>query len=41
MRPAIRARRDFLADKNDAIGSLVEFSTVPEDPEYPAEAWGK
>jgi FAD/FMN-containing dehydrogenase len=39
--PAIRAWRDFLADKNDSIGSLVEFSTVPEDPEFPPQAHGK
>ena len=37
----IRFWRDFLADKNDRIGSLVEFSTVPEDDEFPREAWGK
>ena len=27
----IRMWRDFLADKSDRIGSLVEFSTVPEE----------
>ncbi len=37
----IRFWRDFLADKNDDIGSIIEFSTVPEDPEFPQEAWGK
>ncbi len=37
----IRFWRDFLADKNDDVGSLIEFSTVPEDPDYPQEAWGK
>ncbi len=37
----IRFWRDFLADKNDRIGSLVEFSTVPEDDEFPRESWGK
>jgi FAD/FMN-containing dehydrogenase len=37
----IRFWRDFLADKSDRIGSLVEFSTVPEDEAYPREYWGK
>ena len=37
----IRFWRDFLADKNDDVGSLIEFSTVPEDPGYPQDAWGK
>ena len=37
----IRFWRDFLADKNDRIGSLIEFSTVPEDDEFPREFWGK
>ncbi len=36
----IRAWRDFLADKHDRVGSLVEFSTIPHDPEYPEAAWG-
>ncbi len=37
----IRFWRDFLADKHDQVGSLVEFSTIPEDPGYPEAAWGK
>ncbi len=37
----IRYWRDFMADKNDDVGSLVEFSTVPEDPDFPESAWGK
>jgi FAD binding domain/Berberine and berberine like len=37
----IRFWRDFLRDKNDDVGSLVEFSTIPQDPAYPREAWGK
>ena len=37
----IRFWRDFLADKNDDVGSLVEFSTVPEGPDFPRESWGK
>ena len=37
----IRFWRDFLADKHDRVGSLVEFSTIPSDPGYPEAAWGK
>ncbi len=37
----IRFWREFLADKNDDIGSLIEFSTIPEDPEFPEASWGK
>ncbi len=37
----IRFWRDFLADKSDDIGSLVEFSTIARDPAYPESAWGK
>jgi len=37
----IRFWRDFLADKNDRVGSLIEFSTVPEDDEFPRASWGK
>jgi FAD/FMN-containing dehydrogenase len=37
----IRFWRDFLADKNDRVGSLVEFSTVAEDDAFPQEYWGK
>lgn len=38
----IRGWRDFMATAPDEIGgTLVEFSTVPEDPEYPEETWGK
>jgi FAD/FMN-containing dehydrogenase len=37
----IRFWRDFLADKNDMVGSLVEFSTAPEDDGIPQEFWGK
>ena len=37
----IRFWRDFIADKNDDVGSIIEFSTVPEDPEFPEDAWGK
>jgi hypothetical protein len=37
----IRFWRDFLADKNDSIGSLVEFATVPESEDFPEEHWGQ
>ena len=36
----IRAWRDFLADKHDRVGSLVEFSTIPATADYPEGAWG-
>ena len=38
---AIRFWRDFLADKNDRVGSLVEFSTAAESEDFPEEYWGK
>ncbi|MGH6830352.1 MAG: BBE domain-containing protein, partial [Methylocella sp.] len=37
----IRFWRDFLVDKNDDIGSLIEFSTIPHDPAFPEAAWGR
>jgi FAD/FMN-containing dehydrogenase len=37
----IRFWRDFLADKSDRVGSIVEFSTIPNEPAYPEPAWGK
>jgi len=37
----IRFWRDFLADKNDDIASIVEFSTIARDPAYPECSWGK
>lgn len=37
----IRFWRDFLADKQDRIGSLVEFSTVPESEDFPEAYWGQ
>jgi hypothetical protein len=37
----IRFWRDFLADKGDRVGSIVEFSTIPIEPGYPEPAWGK
>jgi FAD/FMN-containing dehydrogenase len=37
----IRFWRDFLADRNDDVGSVVEFSTIPHDPDYPEQYWGE
>ena len=37
----IRFWRDFLADKNDEVSSIVEFSTIPSDPDYPERFWGQ
>jgi len=37
----IRFWRDFLADKHGDVGSLVEFSTVPESEDFPEESWGQ
>jgi FAD/FMN-containing dehydrogenase len=33
--------RDFLADKSDSVGSLVDFETVPQSPDYPKDFWGQ
>lgn len=37
----IRFWRDFLADKNGDIGSILEFSTVPESDDFRREHWGQ
>jgi FAD/FMN-containing dehydrogenase len=37
----IRAWRDFLGNKHGDVGSIVEFSTIPESPDYPEAAWGR
>lgn len=37
----IRFWRDFLADKNDDVSSIVEFSTIPESPDFPERFWGE
>jgi FAD/FMN-containing dehydrogenase len=37
----LRAWRDFMISAPDRIGSLAEFSTIPDDPDYPVEARGK
>jgi len=37
----IKRWRDFMATAPDEIaGTLVEFSTIPTDPEYPEDTWG-
>ena len=33
--------RDFMADAPDEISGLAEFSTIPDDPAYPRETWGR
>lgn len=37
----IRFWRDFMAKHSDKVGSLVEFSTVAESPDFPESSWGK
>ena len=37
----LRAWRDFVVAAPENIGSLAEFSTIPDDPDYPAEARGQ
>ena len=37
----IRFWRDFIADKNHDLGSLIEFSTVAEGPDFPEAYWGR
>jgi FAD/FMN-containing dehydrogenase len=37
----IKFWRNFMASKNHEVGSLVEFSTVAEGPDFPKEYWGK
>lgn len=37
----IRFWRDFMADKNHDVGSLIEFATVAESPDFPEEYWGR
>ncbi len=38
----MRGWRDFMATAPDEIGgAMVEFSTIPADPEYPEETWGE
>ncbi|MCB1745289.1 MAG: FAD-binding oxidoreductase, partial [Gammaproteobacteria bacterium] len=38
----IKRWRDFMSTGPDEIaGSYVEFSTIPEDPEFPRETWGE
>ncbi len=38
----MRGWRDFMESAPDEIGgTIVEFSTIPEDPDYPEEAWNE
>lgn len=37
----IRAWRDYVARHDEELAMICEFSTVPEDDEFPREAWGK
>lgn len=37
----IKFWRNFMSSKNHEVGSLVEFSTVAEGPDFPKEYWGK
>jgi FAD/FMN-containing dehydrogenase len=37
----IRFWRDFLKNRNDDIGSLIEFSTIPSDAAFPEAIWGR
>jgi FAD/FMN-containing dehydrogenase len=37
----MRGWREFMESAPDEIGgSMIEFSTIPEDPEFPEETWG-
>lgn len=33
--------RDFMATAPERLSGLAEFSTIPEDPAYPQECWGR
>lgn len=37
----VRAWRDYAAQHDEELAMICEFSTVPEDEEFPREAWGK
>ena len=37
----IRFWRDFITQHSDRLGSLVEFSTIPESPDYDQAYWGQ
>ena len=37
----IRFWRDFISQHSDVLGSIVEFSTVPESPDYDSAYWGQ
>lgn len=37
----IRAWRDYIAKRDEDLAMICEFSTVPEDDEFPRDYWGK
>lgn len=37
----IRAWRDYISQHDEALAMICEFSTVPEDDEFPQQYWGK
>ena len=37
----IRAWRDYVSRNDEELAMICEFSTVPEDDEFPSEYWGK
>ncbi len=37
----IKVWRDFISQHSDDLGSLVEFSTIPESPDYDSAYWGQ
>jgi FAD/FMN-containing dehydrogenase len=37
----IRAWRDYIAERDEDLAMICEFSTVPEDDEFPQDYWGK
>jgi FAD/FMN-containing dehydrogenase len=37
----IRAWRDYVAERDEDLAMICEFSTVPEDDEFPRDYWGK
>lgn len=37
----IRAWRDYISQHDEELAMICEFSTVPEDDEFPRDTWGK
>ena len=37
----IRSWREFITAHSDRVGSIIEFSTVPSDPDFPEAYWGR